>query len=327
MVDYLKTLDPLGTVPAQSLDISIYDPSAGMYQIYLTGNLSSLIDTHVDMGGMAMGDLSPLSLINLDEHTKEIANIPSDACYTAWSYPIVGVNLLDEAQKTLINTKYPEVSFAMFGGFAYFDVNKHLVQVNAIFAGNNINFKNPKNILYNDIKKNYIDKGRLQDVTNQSLIEHDIVKFCWLGSDDMINNELIAPNGGFMYMYSNKYIQCFEIKNAESEQIINPIPDNNSPFSIIANYLKIIDTDYETELDGLSEKEIIIKLAEKCKTYKHNLNRIQETITCKMCSERPIQKAFTCGHMLCEPCINTVNSQCPYCRQSISNPSIKLFFC
>ena len=181
--------------------------------------------------------------------------------------------------------------------------------------------------MYSDIKKDYIDKGRLQDVTSQSLIERDIVKFCWLGTDDMVKGQLITPNGGFMYMYKNKYVQCFEIKQAEPEQIANPIPDGNSPFSIIADYLKIMDTDYEKELNGLNEKETIIKLAEKCKKYKEKLNYIQEAITCKMCSERPVQKTFACGHMLCEQCISTVPAECPFCRKPVSQQPIKLFFC
>jgi hypothetical protein len=327
MSDYLTQLDSIGTAIAHNLDISIYDPQSEMYQIYLTGNLAPLNGTSVDGGGVSMGTLSKLSTINLDDHTKDIAGIPTDVSYWAWAYPIIGVNQLTDAEKMLINPQFPEVSFAVFGGFVYFDSNFNLVQVNAVFGGNNISFQKPKTVLFGDIKRDYYEKGRFQDVTSQTLKDRGIINFCWVTSDDTVKGQIIAPLGGFMYMYEDKYIQFFEISTASAESVANPIPDGNSPFSIITNYLKIIDTDYESELDGLNEKETILKLAQKCKKYKENLNCIQDIVICKMCSNRPIEKAYLCGHMFCEECIKTINGQCPHCRAPISQAPIKLFFC
>lgn len=324
---YLSRLDSLGTAIAHNLDISIYDPQSEMYQIYLTGNLAPLNGTSVDSGGVSMGTLSKLSVINLDEHTKDVANIPTDVSYWAWAYPVFGVNQLTDAEKMLINPQFPEVSFAVFGGFVYFDNNFNLVQVNAVFGGKNISFQKPKPISFKDVKRDYIEKGRFQDVTSQALKDNGIVKFCWITPEDKIKGEAITSLGGFMYLYEDKYIQCFEIAVAENETVANPIPDGNSPFNIIANYLKVIDTEYESELDGLNEKETILALAQKCKKYKDNLNCIQEVVTCKMCSNRPIEKAYMCGHMFCDECIKTVNGQCPHCRTPVNQPPIKLFFC
>lgn len=326
MPDHLTKLDSLGTVPTQNLDISIYDPSTGMYQVYLTNNLSGLNGTCVDMGGISMGNLSPLSAISVNEHTREVANIPSDASFWAWAYPIIGINELDKQQKMLIDPKFPEVSFVVFGGFVYFNDSCQLIQVNAVFKGNNISFDEPKIIPYADIRRNFIDKGRLHDVTNQYLKDKDIVKYCWVTPDDLVKNKQLTTRGGFIYMYSNKQVQYFDVKEALPEQEVMPVPDSNSPFKVIQDYLKIIDTDYEKELEGLNEKETIIKLAEKCKKYRDQLTIFQDAVTCSMCCERSLDQTFTCGHMFCDSCINTVQSECPICRKPISQP-IKLFFC
>lgn len=316
---YLTCLDPIGCVLANDLDIVIYDIDSQMYQVFLTNYLTPLLGTQIDNGGMAIGSYSPASVITMDPHTRNIANIPDDAVYFAWAYPLSGLDLVSENDRRKLDTNNPSASFALFGGFVFFGENKKLLQANAIYGGQNISFDLPKELSYGDMYSTYIGSGRLQMVTTQEFKDKDIESFCWVCPNEMVGGVEIAPMGGLMFVYKDKKVQYFEIIPATQEQVFDPFLENKTPFNTIQKCLKYIETEFNENLDGLSDKEIITKLTEYCKEYKEKVDELQDVFACKQCVSNPQDIAFNCGHMMCRECVKTVGNDCPICRTPISN--------
>jgi hypothetical protein len=324
-IDYMDSLSPMGCVIAPNLDLAVYSADSQIYQVFLTGNLSILNDTIIDNGGICDGSFSPISIITMDEHTKQIANIPFDAKYMAWAYPLSGIQVVDEITRNKMDVTLPENSFVLFGGFIFFNQNKELIQVNAVFNGDNINFDVPKTLNYGDINNSLIKNGRLQEVTNQCFLDFNIKSFCWITPNENLNGKIICPFGGFLYMYSDKTIYYFEIIAATTDQQYDPFIESKTPFSTIQKCLKYLETEIDENIEGLTDKEIIMKLTGLCQKYKNKVAELQDCFSCKQCMANPQEIAFTCGHMMCHECIKTVESECPMCRAPIDE-QIKLYF-
>lgn len=320
-MSYLENMEPMGSVIATDLDIAVYDMDSQIYQVFLTEHLALLSGTSVDNGGIAIGSYSPSSVITLDEHTRKIANIPDDAVYFAWAYPISGLNDVPVMIKRKMITTIPAVSFALFGGFLFFSDNKTLLQANGIFGGNNISFDSPKEISYTDVFSTLSGSGRLQDVTSQELIDMNIDKYCWILPNEIIGVNTIAPYGGFLYIYKDKFVQYFEIIKAHPEQEYNPFIENKTPFSTIQNCIKYLETEFNESLESISETEIITKLTEHCKQLRDKVDELQDVFACKQCMSNPQDVAFNCGHMLCYQCSKNkhIGTECPICRDPIES--------
>jgi hypothetical protein len=324
-IDYMDSLNPMGCVIAPNLDLAVYSADSQIYQIFLTGNLSILNGSIIDNGGLCVGSFSPVSPITMDDHTKQIANIPFDAKYMAWGYPLSGIQLVDEITRNKMDVTLPENSFVLFGGFIFFNENKELVQVNAVFNGDNIRFNGPKTLTYSDIYGSLVKNGRLQEITNQEFLDANIQSFCWITPNENLNGKIICPFGGFLYMYNDKTIQYFEIIAASTEQQYDPFIESKVPFSTMQKYLKYLETEINENTEGLNDKEIIMKLSELCQKYKSKVAELQDYFACKQCMANPQEIAFTCGHMMCHECIKTIDSECPMCRTPIEK-QIKLYF-
>jgi hypothetical protein len=324
-IDYMDSLSPMGCVIAPNLDLAVYSVDSQIYQVFLTGNLGILNGCIIDNGGLCVGSFSPVSPITMDDHTRQIANFPFDAKYMAWGYPLSGIQLVDEMTRNKMDVTLPEISFVLFGGFIFFSEKKELLQVNAVFNGDNIRFDVPKTLTYVDIYDSLVKNGRLQDVTNQELLDVNIQSFCWIRPNENLNGKIICPFGGFLYMYCNKAIQYFEIIVASSEQKYDPFIESKVPFSTIQKCLKYLETEMDENIEGLNDKDIIMKLTGLCKKYKDKIEELQDCFACKQCMANPQEIAFTCGHMMCHECIKTIDGNCPMCRAPIEE-QIKLYF-
>jgi hypothetical protein len=325
MPDYLTKLNPMGTILAQDLDICLYDYTSYVYQVFLTGHLLPLNDSVIDNGGMCAGGFSPVNAITLDDHSRNVANIPEDAVYFAWAYPISGLELVSDDIKRELDPKYPEISFILFGGFIFFNEKYNLIQVNAVYGGKNINFSEPKFLPYSDVYYTYIKHGRMQENTIQEFKDRDITHVSWIAPYEKVGGNTIAPYGGFLYLYNDKTANYFEIVPAHSEQTIDPLLDNRTPFNMIQNCLKYIETEFEEELKGLTKDEIIVKITNKCKKFKEKVDELQDVFSCKQCMSNPQNIAFSCGHMLCNECADSIKGDCPMCRKPIST-KLKLYY-
>lgn len=318
MPDYLTKLESIGTITAPLLDIGVYDPDSQIYQVFLTGNLAPLNGSLLDGGGLCVGSFSPVSAITMDDHTRNVSNIPDDATYFAWAYPLSGLELLSDDVKRDLKPEAPEVSFVLFGGFIFFNDNYNLIQVNSVYGGNNINFNEPKKLKYTDIHYTLEKEGRLQAINVQELKDRDITHFCWVTPNEKIGGVTIAPYGGFIYVYEDHMVQCFEILQASGDQQIDPLLDNRVPMNMIQNCLRYIETEFEEEIEGLSKDEIIVKLTQKCQKFKEKIDEIQDVFACGQCLSNPQDVAFQCGHMMCKECSKNMN-ECPMCRKPVGN--------
>jgi len=325
MPDYLSKLPPIGTIQAPNLDISLYDPESNIYQVYLTGNLKPLNDSPIDNGGFVVGGFSPLSAITMNDHTRNISNIPTDATYFAWAYPISGLEIVSDDIKHDLDPIHTEISFILFGGFMFFDEKSNLIQVNAVYGGDKIHFSGPKKLMYSDVHRALIKSGRMQQVNVQELNDRDITHFCWITPNENIGGVTIAPFGGFLYMFEDKVVQYFEILSATDEQEADPLLDNRVSFNMIQNCLKYIETEFEEDLEGLSKDEIIVKLTNKCKKFKEKVDELQDVFACGQCMSNPQDVAFKCGHMLCRECASKLEGNCPMCRKPIGR-KLQLFY-
>lgn len=317
-MSYMNKLEPIGSIIASDLDIVVYNMESLMYQVFLTNHLVPLLGTNIDNQGISIGSYSPASIIPMDDHTRKIANIPDDAVFFAWAYPISGLDTVSDMVKRKLDPSHPTVSFVLFGGFMFFNEDGKLLQANGIYSGNNISFSEPKELLYSDVCTTLGGSGRLQDVASQELLDINVDKFCWIYPNEKIGLDKVAPYGGFLYVYKDMKVQLFEIIKALPEQEFNPFLENKTPFSTIQNCLKYMETDFNEKMEGLSDSDIIIKLTKICSEYKEKVDELQGVFACKQCVSNPQDVAFNCGHMLCYSCSKTITSECPICREHIT---------
>lgn len=326
IMSYLKTLQPMGTINAPNLDISVYDSYAGIYQVYFTNHLSNLNGTVVDMGGVGIGTTTQPQYITLNTQTRTSANIPSDAVYMSWGYPLSDINSLPDHFKREMNSSYPEVSFVLFGGFLFFNDNLDLIQVNSVFSGNNLTFQKPVKIPYEALK---LQNSSLVEITIQELRDKDITHYAWIPPMFKLTACLETSSGGFLYVYSDRTIQYFEIKllsDEQLQQVLSKSLDNQTKktFTISQKQLKFLETELEEDISTLPDKELMCKLTDLCQKYKDKVDEFQDAFGCKQCLSNPQNVAFNCGHLMCHQCSPNL-THCPMCRKQI-NQRLNLFY-
>lgn len=75
-------------------------------------------------------------------------------------------------------------SFLCFGGYAYFDADENILQVNAIAQGDALHFNGPFPLTQDVLKK--LDKGeRLQPVTLSPIRSTGATRFCWIYPNEL----------------------------------------------------------------------------------------------------------------------------------------------
>merc|ERR1712030_103542 len=88
-----------------------------------------------------IGQTSPKYRVTLPKISRESANIPEDAVYFVWSYPIdiewkmdseTDENRVVWEIKKLNLFRHPDLLFMVSGGYMYFDDQYKIVGVNAV---------------------------------------------------------------------------------------------------------------------------------------------------------------------------------------------------
>ena len=164
----------------------------------------------------AAGSLSPCSEVTLSDDHRRFANIPPEAKFFAFAYPVSGEsrrNWYQHAQEGLQNA----VScFKQLGGFVYFDDEMRVCQLSSITLGPGLHFK--RHMLsdlegWSTARKALHDMGRLQTATLNDLVRCGVLSFCWLGPAEQMAGfdaalaKRMWPNGAFVYCYSEGEMQ------------------------------------------------------------------------------------------------------------------------
>jgi len=174
-----------------------------------------------------IGQTSPKHKLTLNDTAREAANIPSEAKWYVWSYPIdvewratdfTGERDLLKLLKKQLLLHNPDFLFLLLGGFVYFDDKFRVVGVNAIrmprndqakrrvlWTAKGLNFAHPL-----AFRAKYIDYLMRNDrlkvapgVVNNKSATH----FAWLPPCEEIvaadNTTMKAgPHGAFVYLFS-----------------------------------------------------------------------------------------------------------------------------
>ena len=91
-------------------------------------------------------------------------------------------------------------SFLCFGGYAYFDADENILQVNAIAQGDALHFNGPFPLTQDVLKK--LDKGeRLQPVTLSPIRSTGATRFCWIYPNELASFGIECKHGAFAYEY------------------------------------------------------------------------------------------------------------------------------
>ena len=135
--------------------------------------------------GLARGTLSPLHEVTIPQKSREAAGLPEAAAFFAFCYPAEG---LEEWLEQVNVADNPWASALLVGGFAYFDLSRHLICVNALSltrAPTKLLLLGPYNtlpVLAEELNR----KGRLAAVTLDAMEEQGIKAFSWVHPNEEI---------------------------------------------------------------------------------------------------------------------------------------------
>jgi len=164
--------------------------------------------------GMGDGDivfcqLSPLHAITLDTETKVAANIPVDATFFAWAYPMV---LEDGVQQPRGAT---EAAFLEYGGYIYFNDNRSVVGTNAIVPAPlgtlGLMFGRPQP-LQDHIVDLLTKQGRFQEITLKPLADKGATHFAWIRPGEF-SHDIANADGSFAYRFQHDPPIYFPVVN------------------------------------------------------------------------------------------------------------------
>jgi len=159
-----------------------------------------------------VGQLSPVHPITLSDTQKKAARIPIEATSFVWAYPIARDQDRDIYRLTGINPADPDLAFLMVGGYVYFNKEIKVCGVNTILPSidNGLVFSKPKKWNH-DFTKFLAKEGRFQPITIKALYDCGARHYCWIRPDEPLvdldwgTSEKLCPNGGFVYLFHDKY--------------------------------------------------------------------------------------------------------------------------
>eukprot|EP00299_Pterocystis_sp_00344_P000353 c10106_g1_i2.p1 GENE.c10106_g1_i2~~c10106_g1_i2.p1 ORF type:complete len:579 (-),score=85.47 c10106_g1_i2:157-1773(-) len=165
-----------------------------------SGKLNQFLQFDID----PYGNYSPQHELTLSAENKRLANIPLNAKYFVWAYPLFGVVKLSDEMKNNIAID-PEFCFLVYGGFVYLDERRDFIQANAIATGKGLYFSAPRpwNRSYT---RGLNRSGRFQEITIQSMRAKGARYYCWLLPNETLFDETgkswtIHGNGAFVYLF------------------------------------------------------------------------------------------------------------------------------
>jgi len=159
--------------------------------------------------GLLTGDLycqlSPLHKITLDDEMKEAANIPREATFFAWAYPVVddGTVLGNSA----------EHMFLKYGGYVYFNRVFEAVGTNSIapapLGSSGLTFGRAQD-LPSKVEGILTRQGRFQEITLAPLARAGATHFAWIRPTEF--SEMVASTDGcFAYKFGPEKAMYFPV--------------------------------------------------------------------------------------------------------------------
>mmetsp|Transcript_107008 Transcript_107008/g.302562 ORF Transcript_107008/g.302562 Transcript_107008/m.302562 type:complete len:315 (-) Transcript_107008:198-1142(-) len=164
-------------------------------------NFMAGLDPH--LAGMGRGDvvfcqLSPLHRITLDVETRAAAQIPADALYFAWCYPMV---LTKDGPRP---GSGPRADFLTYGGYVYYDSARNVVGTNGIAPApldtQGLMFGR-RQCLPQVVADALSRQGRFQEITLQPLLAAGATHFAWIRPEEF--DTVACQDGCFAYKFSD----------------------------------------------------------------------------------------------------------------------------
>lgn len=190
------------------------------------------------IAGLGRGDiifcqLSPLHKITLDVETKQAANIPKEASYFAWAYPMVQ----DGLAMTAAQMQTGEGAFLQFGGYIYFNDSRDAVGTNSIrpadLGAEGLMFGRSQ-ILHSAVAETLTRQGRFQEITLEPLTKAGATHFAWIRPQEF-SDSVASPNGCFAYKFANGSLKYFPVvtKPIFTRDLLQESLDENDAWVVV----------------------------------------------------------------------------------------------
>eukprot|EP00933_Yihiella_yeosuensis_P019077 TRINITY_DN15493_c0_g3_i1.p1 TRINITY_DN15493_c0_g3~~TRINITY_DN15493_c0_g3_i1.p1 ORF type:complete len:343 (+),score=43.57 TRINITY_DN15493_c0_g3_i1:75-1031(+) len=150
------------------------------------------------MGEIIFCQISPLHKITLDSETKAAAQIPNEAAYFSWCYPMV---LTSDGPRLTPGT--PQCNFLTFGGYIYFNGERDVVGTNAISPaplGTLGLMFGRSQCLPHQAADSLTRQGRFQEITLEALATKGATHFAWIRPGEF--DSVACPDGCFAYKFA-----------------------------------------------------------------------------------------------------------------------------
>ena len=144
--------------------------------------------------------LSPSHPVNLDEESRALALIPSEAHYFCWVYPIPGI-AQSVLENRIVSMKTAEITLILLGGFAYFNLNDEIIAINCIggVSSNHLLQFGPAQPLPRGALVSL--KVRVQPVTLPHMRKKGARYFAWVVPGEKLGDLRVCKYGGFAYIF------------------------------------------------------------------------------------------------------------------------------
>lgn len=125
-------------------------------------------------------------------------------------------------------------------------------------------------------------------------------------------------------------INIVDEKIRKSKNLFNDIKNNFNHFDNNQKILELVQSEIEIrekERNDLQNKIVDITQVDKFfHQIKKEFGQSKDFDNiCKICYDRQITHATSCGHTFCNQCIQSLNNKCPNCRKSIYGTSFKIY--
>lgn len=231
------SLSSFGVMSTRRLNIKI-DFSKNEYEFICPDEFVDIFSLSLD-NKFLKGKISPLGEVNLHQvpgatraGLQQFWFIPENARFYCWAYPVEGLD--SSLLNFLEHQRYGDTvrRFLHYGGYLYFDADRHFVAASALTIGSALSFNGPFKLPDQTVELLGAEK-RWQEVTIQGLIPEIAEKayFCYI-----FQNETILPPvfnktknqfGGFAYRVDSK----------------DPTKKYDSYFYSLCNVLEVIPDD------------------------------------------------------------------------------------
>jgi len=192
--------------------------SIGFYWELKTG----ILESHGLQARSALitGQVSPMHPVLEDDELRKVRNIPENAEFVVWSYPVVDWQHVECDAYAVDDWEGFEASAAMksfltIGGFLYLDGDRRIVGATTPGrfcegrgCSGGLCFGDPHRWLP-EWSLRLAEHGRFQPITIRSIRELGVRKFCWLRPKEIIEDDEgqplsmqpDVPLGGFVYLF------------------------------------------------------------------------------------------------------------------------------